>query len=59
MILITSIVLGAGLLLSWILSRVLYVPINRIETHMETLESERRDTSYTVRQNTLRNLVQL
>ncbi len=56
---IASIILAVGLLLSWLMSRYLYVPINRIEKRMIALESEQRNSSYTIRQNTLRKLIQI
>ncbi|GIP17310.1 hypothetical protein J40TS1_29520 [Paenibacillus montaniterrae] len=56
---IASIILIAGLLLSWLLSKYLYVPINKIEIRMEDLESEWRNSSYTIRQNTLHKLLQI
>ncbi|MFD2328120.1 AraC family transcriptional regulator [Cohnella sp. GCM10020058] len=52
-------ILAVGLLLSWLMSRYLYVPINRIERRMSDLESEKRNSSYTLRQNTLRKLIQI
>jgi len=56
---IAAVILGVGLLLSWLLSRFLYVPIHKIESRVEALESERRNSSYTVRQNMLRKLIQM
>ncbi|WP_168123895.1 helix-turn-helix domain-containing protein [Paenibacillus sp. HB172176] len=56
---IAGVVLLLGLLLSWLLSRFLYAPINRIENRMKDLESEKRNSSYTLRQNTLRKLIQI
>lgn len=58
-LLIASAILVVGLLLAWLMSRYLYVPINRIENRMIDLESERRNSSYTLRQNALRKLVQI
>ncbi|WP_162162927.1 AraC family transcriptional regulator [Gorillibacterium massiliense] len=52
-------VLIVGLLLSLLMSRYLYLPINKIENRMSDLESERRDSSYTLRQNMLRKLIQI
>ncbi|MFC5470733.1 AraC family transcriptional regulator [Cohnella suwonensis] len=52
-------ILIGGLLLSWLLSKMLYVPIQRIVTRMNDLESEQRNASYAVRQNALRKLIQL
>lgn len=56
---IASLILVIGLLLSWLMSRYLYVPIKRIEKRMIALESEQRNSSYTIRQNTLRKLIQI
>lgn len=56
---IASLILVIGLLLSWVMSRYLYVPIKRIEKRMIALESEQRNSSYTIRQNTLRKLIQI
>ncbi len=56
---IACLVLLVGLLLAWLMSRYLYVPINKIENRMFDLESERRNSSYTLRQNTLRKLIQI
>ncbi|MFD0671065.1 AraC family transcriptional regulator [Cohnella sp. GCM10027633] len=56
---IASVILAVGLLLAWIMSRYLYVPIHRIENRMIDLESERRNSTYTLRQNTLRKLIQI
>jgi YesN/AraC family two-component response regulator len=56
---IACLVLLIGLLLAWLMSRYLYVPINKIESRMIDLESERRNSSYTLRQNTLRKLIQI
>src|SRR5690606_28295626 len=55
---IASIILIAGLLLSWLLSKYLYAPINKIKVRMEDLESEWRNSSYTIRQNALSKLLQ-
>ncbi|MEK0317822.1 AraC family transcriptional regulator [Cohnella sp. 56] len=56
---VAAVVLIVGLLFSWLMSRYLYVPINKIEKRMSDLESEKRNSSYTLRQNTLRKLVQI
>jgi len=56
---IASIILVAGLLLSWLLSKYLYVPISKIKVRMEDLESEWRNSSYTIRQNALQKLLQI
>lgn len=49
----------AGILLAWFLSKYLYVPINKMALRMEDLESEKRNSSYTIRQNMLQKLVQI
>ncbi|MCR2802306.1 AraC family transcriptional regulator [Paenibacillus soyae] len=56
---IASLILAIGLLLSWLLSRYLYAPINQIESRVADLESERRNTSYAIRQNALLKLIQI
>lgn len=56
---IASIILIAGLLLSWLLSKYLYAPINKIKVRMEDLETEWRNSSYTIRQNSLQKLLQI
>lgn len=58
-LLIACSVMLVGVLLAWLVSRFLYVPINKIENQMKYLESEKRNSSYTLRQNTLRKLVQI
>ncbi|BBI35917.1 helix-turn-helix domain-containing protein [Cohnella abietis] len=52
-------VLLGGILLALLLSRYLYVPINRMEKRVNVLEFERRESSYTLRQNALRKLLQI
>jgi AraC-like DNA-binding protein len=52
-------ILIAGLFFSWLLSRVMYVPIHRIVKRVHDLESEQRNASYTVRQNALRKLLKV
>ncbi|MBB6635253.1 helix-turn-helix domain-containing protein [Cohnella thailandensis] len=54
---IAALILVGGLLLSWYLSRRLYVPIDRMANRMKMLEVEKRNSLYTVRQDFLRNLV--
>ncbi|WP_181438812.1 helix-turn-helix domain-containing protein [Paenibacillus sambharensis] len=54
-----GVVLTVGLLLAWLVSRFLYAPINKIEKQMKDLETEKRNSSYTVRQNTMRKLIQI
>lgn len=56
---IASIILVIGLLLSWLLSKYLYAPINKIKVRMENLETEWRNSSYTIRQNSLQKLLQI
>ncbi|WP_338554935.1 helix-turn-helix domain-containing protein [Paenibacillus sp. KS-LC4] len=55
---IAAAILAIGLLISWLLSRLLYRPIHHIMDKMNMLETERRNSSYTVRQNILRNLLE-
>jgi two-component system response regulator YesN len=50
-------ILLVGLIVSRTLSRRLYIPIGRVVTQMNALEAERRNGMFTIRQNTLRNLV--
>ncbi|SEN96804.1 AraC family transcriptional regulator [Paenibacillus sp. OV219] len=52
-------ILLAGLLLAWVLSRILYVPIQQIVTRVHSLETEKRDSSFAIRQNALRKLLQM
>lgn len=56
---IASIILAAGLLLSWLLSRYLYAPINKINVRIEDLESQWRNSNYSIRQNALHKLLQI
>ena len=49
--------LVAGIGLSWIMSRSLYLPMNRIVSEMHILETEKRDSMFMIRQNTLRDLI--
>lgn len=56
-LLIAVIILVAGLGFSWLISKRLYIPIHRIVSEMNILESEKRDSMFTIRQNTLRDLV--
>lgn len=51
-------ILVAGLLVSWHLSRKLYVPIDRIVTRMKALESDKRNSLFTLKQDVLRKLLQ-
>ncbi|RCW51681.1 helix-turn-helix domain-containing protein [Paenibacillus prosopidis] len=57
-ILIAVGILIVGLFISWLLSRMLYRPIHQIVDKMNTLESEKRNSSYTIKQNILRSLIQ-
>ncbi|WP_419871175.1 AraC family transcriptional regulator [Candidatus Pristimantibacillus sp. PTI5] len=57
-ILIAVVILVIGLLISWLLSRMLYRPIHQIMDKMNILETEKRNSSYTIRQNMLRSLIQ-
>jgi two-component system response regulator YesN len=51
-------ILVVGLLVSWLLSRKLYAPINRIVNKMKSLESEKRNSLFTLKQDLLRKLLQ-
>ncbi|WP_328803513.1 AraC family transcriptional regulator [Paenibacillus silvestris] len=51
-------ILVAGLLVSWLLSRKLYVPIDRMVTKMKSLESDKRNSLFTLKQDVLRKLIQ-
>ncbi|OME74013.1 AraC family transcriptional regulator [Paenibacillus sp. FSL A5-0031] len=57
-IMIAVIILAIGLFISWLLSRMLYRPIHQIMNKMNILETEKRNSSYTIRQNMLRSLIQ-
>lgn len=57
-ILIAVVILVIGLFISWLLSRMLYRPIHQIMDKMSILETEKRNSSYTIRQNMLRSLLQ-
>ncbi|WP_159882652.1 helix-turn-helix domain-containing protein [Paenibacillus puerhi] len=54
---IAAFILFAGLLISSLLSGFLYVPIRRILHKMNSLETEKRNHSQTIRQNALRSLL--
>lgn len=56
-ILIAAGILAVGLLVSWVLSRMLYRPIHQLVYRMQALESEKRNSSYTIRQEKLRGLL--
>ncbi|MCC3380136.1 helix-turn-helix domain-containing protein [Paenibacillus farraposensis] len=57
MLLIAAIIALAGFVASWLLSKMLYTPIGQIVNHMNSLESEKRNSIYTMRQNILRNVI--
>jgi len=52
-------ILIGGVLLAWIVSFVLYMPYRRIVKRVNDLETEKRETSHTIRQNMLRKLLQM
>ncbi|UUZ96573.1 cache domain-containing protein [Paenibacillus sp. P25] len=54
---IAGVILLAGLLASWSLSRLLYIPIRRIVHKMNTLEKEVRNHLYPLKQSMLRRVV--
>ncbi|CAH1223864.1 HTH-type transcriptional activator RhaR [Paenibacillus auburnensis] len=56
-LLIAALILVGGIVLSWITSKSLYLPINRIVSEMNILENEKRDSMFMIRQNTMRDLV--
>ncbi|MHA6533979.1 AraC family transcriptional regulator [Paenibacillus sp. BAC0078] len=56
-LLIAAVIFVAGIGFSWLMSRSLYLPIDRIVSEMNVLESEKRDSMFTIKQNTLRDLV--
>lgn len=56
-ILIALAIVALGLLLSWLQSRRLYAPIDRMANRVEMLEIDRRNSLFTIRQTYLRNLV--
>ncbi|AFH65898.1 AraC family transcriptional regulator [Paenibacillus mucilaginosus K02] len=51
-------ILAAGLLISWLLSRFLYRPFHAMASKVSTLESEKRNALYPLKQALLRSLVQ-
>ncbi|NQX67452.1 AraC family transcriptional regulator [Paenibacillus alba] len=51
-------ILAVGLFISWLLSRKLYIPINRIVNKMKSLESDKRNSLFTLKQDVLRKLLQ-
>lgn len=54
---VAAAILAAGLIASFILSRRLFMPIDRMASRMRTLETEKRNSLLTLRQDLLRNLV--
>lgn len=50
-------ILAAGLLVSWLLSGILYMPIRRIMHKVNSLETEKRNNHPLVKQNALRALL--
>lgn len=56
-LLISFIILIFGLIISRILSKRLYLPIDSIVSRMNSLEADKRNSMFTIRQNSLRNLV--
>ncbi|MCL6457929.1 MAG: AraC family transcriptional regulator [Gorillibacterium sp.] len=56
-LLISVIILLVGLIISRLLSKRLYLPINSIVNRMNTLEAEKRNSMFTITQSSLRNLV--
>jgi len=50
-------ILIVGLFVSWLLSRTLYVPIDRMANRMQMLEVDKRNNLFTIRQQFLRNLI--
>ncbi|MCZ8523423.1 MULTISPECIES: AraC family transcriptional regulator [Paenibacillus] len=55
---IAAAILAAGLLISWLLSRFLYRPFHAMASKVSTLESEKRNSLYPLKQGLLRSLVQ-
>lgn len=56
-LLIAGVILLAGLLTSWLISKRLYLPIDRIVREMNVLEADKRNSMFTIKQNSLRDLV--
>lgn len=56
-ILLAGSVLGLGILISWILSKKMYIPIGQVLSQKQSLEVEKRNGMFTVKQNTLRKMV--
>lgn len=54
---IAAAILIAGLFFSWLLSRLLYIPIRRIVHQVNTLETEVRNQLYPLKQSVLRSIV--
>lgn len=57
MLFIAFLIAVAGLAASWKISRILYTPINRMLAYVNTLESEKRNSMYTIRQSMLLGMV--
>ncbi|OPA76330.1 hypothetical protein BVG16_19255 [Paenibacillus selenitireducens] len=55
---IAAIILLLGIMLSWRLSRFLYVPIHKILLSLHSLETEKRNNQHTLKQNALHSLLQ-
>ncbi|WP_150269267.1 helix-turn-helix transcriptional regulator [Paenibacillus tepidiphilus] len=56
-LLIAGLILAGGIGLSWLMSRQMYLPIDRMVREMHALECEKRDSMFTIRQNALRDMV--
>ncbi|MNC19263.1 HTH-type transcriptional regulator YesS [compost metagenome] len=56
-LLIAALIFVGGLAFSWLMSRRLYLPIDRIVREMNILECEKRDSMFTIWQNTGRDLI--
>lgn len=52
-----AVILFIGLMLSWLVSGILYAPIRKIVHKINTLETEKRNHSQSIRQNALRSLL--
>lgn len=57
MLFIAFMIAVAGLAASWKISRILYKPINRMLAYVNRLESEKRNSMYTIRQSMLLSMV--
>ncbi|KGE20913.1 AraC family transcriptional regulator [Paenibacillus wynnii] len=56
-LLMAFVIIIAGLVLSQVVSRRLYIPIDRIVNEMNVLETEKRNSMFTIKQNMLRDFV--